>query len=140
MLLLLFFFTLFTVDFIPRYFYSFFVFLNFQVSWIRKRDLHILTAGVLTYTSDERFQVRNQQIKNTIFVFYFPTKHFWISCAWISNISGWKHYQHIFFFGFSTIEICKIDFARKNLKNLKNVLSKHCSVFFFAKKETFFIL
>lgn len=29
----------------------------FQVSWIRKRDLHILTAGVLTYTSDQRFQV-----------------------------------------------------------------------------------
>ncbi|XP_055299069.1 zwei Ig domain protein zig-8-like [Sitodiplosis mosellana] len=28
-----------------------------SVSWIRKRDLHILTAGVLTYTSDERFQV-----------------------------------------------------------------------------------
>lgn len=32
-------------------------FLHLQVSWIRKRDLHILTAGVLTYTSDERFQV-----------------------------------------------------------------------------------
>ncbi|KAK3913961.1 Zwei Ig domain protein zig-8 [Frankliniella fusca] len=29
----------------------------FQVSWIRKRDLHILTAGVLTYTSDQRFTV-----------------------------------------------------------------------------------
>lgn len=28
-----------------------------QVSWIRKRDLHILTAGILTYTSDARFQV-----------------------------------------------------------------------------------
>ncbi|XP_069673548.1 zwei Ig domain protein zig-8-like [Periplaneta americana] len=27
------------------------------VSWIRKRDLHILTAGILTYTSDARFQV-----------------------------------------------------------------------------------
>lgn len=27
-----------------------------QVSWIRKRDLHILTVGVLTYTSDGRFQ------------------------------------------------------------------------------------
>ncbi|XP_044264903.1 zwei Ig domain protein zig-8-like [Tribolium madens] len=27
------------------------------VSWIRKRDLHILTAGILTYTSDQRFQV-----------------------------------------------------------------------------------
>lgn len=28
-----------------------------SVSWIRKRDLHILTAGILTYTSDERFKV-----------------------------------------------------------------------------------
>lgn len=28
-----------------------------SVSFIRKRDLHILTVGVLTYTSDERFQV-----------------------------------------------------------------------------------
>lgn len=29
----------------------------FQVSWIRKRDLHILTAGTAVYTSDQRFQV-----------------------------------------------------------------------------------
>lgn len=28
----------------------------FQVSWIRKRDLHILTVGILTYTNDQRFQ------------------------------------------------------------------------------------
>ncbi|XP_055689954.1 zwei Ig domain protein zig-8-like isoform X1 [Lutzomyia longipalpis] len=28
-----------------------------DVSWIRKRDLHILTAGRLTYTSDQRFQI-----------------------------------------------------------------------------------
>ncbi|XP_014103740.1 zwei Ig domain protein zig-8 [Bactrocera oleae] len=28
-----------------------------DVSWIRKRDLHILTAGSTTYTSDQRFQV-----------------------------------------------------------------------------------
>ncbi|XP_043524134.1 limbic system-associated membrane protein-like [Frieseomelitta varia] len=26
------------------------------VSWIRKRDLHILTVGILTYTTDQRFQ------------------------------------------------------------------------------------
>ncbi|XP_076624931.1 protein amalgam isoform X1 [Colletes latitarsis] len=26
------------------------------VSWIRQRDLHILTIGILTYTSDQRFQ------------------------------------------------------------------------------------
>ncbi|KAK5648819.1 hypothetical protein RI129_003711 [Pyrocoelia pectoralis] len=30
---------------------------KYYVSWIRKRDLHILTAGILTYTSDQRFQV-----------------------------------------------------------------------------------
>ena len=29
----------------------------FQVSWIRKRDLHILTFGQLTYTNDARFSV-----------------------------------------------------------------------------------
>ncbi|KAL7026926.1 hypothetical protein ACKWTF_005237 [Chironomus riparius] len=27
------------------------------VSWIRKRDLHILSTGLSTYTSDERFQI-----------------------------------------------------------------------------------
>lgn len=31
-------------------------FLFFQVSWIRKRDLHILTVGILTYTNDQRYQ------------------------------------------------------------------------------------
>ncbi|XP_039276207.1 uncharacterized protein LOC111051744 [Nilaparvata lugens] len=28
-----------------------------SVSWVRRRDWHILTSGVLTYTNDERFQV-----------------------------------------------------------------------------------
>jgi hypothetical protein len=26
------------------------------VSWIRKRDLHIMTIGILTYTNDQRYQ------------------------------------------------------------------------------------
>ncbi|XP_026687536.1 uncharacterized protein LOC103520722 [Diaphorina citri] len=30
---------------------------SFQVSWVRRRDWHILTSGVLTYTNDARFQV-----------------------------------------------------------------------------------
>ncbi|CAL8138204.1 unnamed protein product [Orchesella dallaii] len=30
--------------------------MRLKVSWIRKRDLHILTVGILTYTSDQRFQ------------------------------------------------------------------------------------
>ena len=29
---------------------------NPQVSWVRQRDLHILTAGMFTYTSDKRFR------------------------------------------------------------------------------------
>ncbi|XP_071548054.1 uncharacterized protein [Panulirus ornatus] len=28
-----------------------------DVSWIRQRDLHILTVGIFTYTSDDRFKV-----------------------------------------------------------------------------------
>lgn len=28
----------------------------FQVSWIRHRDIHLLTAGRYTYTSDQRFE------------------------------------------------------------------------------------
>ncbi|KAI4485019.1 hypothetical protein M0802_012855 [Mischocyttarus mexicanus] len=31
--------------------------LKCQVSWMRKRDMHILSAGILMYTSDLRFQV-----------------------------------------------------------------------------------
>ncbi|KAK7083171.1 hypothetical protein SK128_000977 [Halocaridina rubra] len=35
-----------------------------NVSWIRKRDLHILTVGVSTYTSDDRFQVYHPEDSN----------------------------------------------------------------------------
>lgn len=30
-----------------------------QVSWIRHRDIHILTVGSYTYTSDQRFQTNH---------------------------------------------------------------------------------
>lgn len=29
---------------------------DLQVSWIRHRDIHILTVGTYTYTNDQRFQ------------------------------------------------------------------------------------
>lgn len=35
--------------------------ISFQISWIRLRDWHILTTGVLTYTSDSRFQVLHKE-------------------------------------------------------------------------------
>lgn len=28
-----------------------------QVSWVRRRDWHILSSGLFTYTNDERFQI-----------------------------------------------------------------------------------
>ncbi|KAH1006705.1 hypothetical protein HUJ05_007413 [Dendroctonus ponderosae] len=46
---------------------------DFQVSWIRKRDLHILTVGVLTYTSDQRFQIiRTEKSSNWTLQIKFP--------------------------------------------------------------------
>lgn len=32
-----------------------------KVSWVRHRDIHILTAGAYTYTSDQRFQALHRQ-------------------------------------------------------------------------------
>ncbi|PBC34106.1 Cuticle8.6, isoform B [Apis cerana cerana] len=32
-----------------------------RVSWVRHRDIHILTAGAYTYTSDQRFQALHRQ-------------------------------------------------------------------------------
>lgn len=29
-----------------------------QISWVRRRDWHILSSGLFMYTNDERFQVK----------------------------------------------------------------------------------
>lgn len=43
--------------------YIFLFCLSFQVTWIRHRDLHLLTVDKTTYTSDQRFvSVNNPQI------------------------------------------------------------------------------
>lgn len=36
-------------------------FVCFQVSWMRKSDLHILTSSIITYTSDARFSVKHPE-------------------------------------------------------------------------------
>ncbi|XP_076237969.1 zwei Ig domain protein zig-8 isoform X2 [Calliopsis andreniformis] len=36
-------------------------YLTCRVSWVRHRDIHILTAGAYTYTSDQRFQALHRQ-------------------------------------------------------------------------------
>lgn len=46
---------------IHNVFFAYTVLCFVQVSWIRKRDLHILTVGILTYTNDQRFQAMHQE-------------------------------------------------------------------------------
>lgn len=36
----------------------------FQVSWMRKRDLHILTSSIFTYTGDGRFSVKHPEVSD----------------------------------------------------------------------------
>lgn len=43
-----------------------FCFLFLQVSWMRHRDIHLLTVGRYTYTSDQRFSAH-----------HVPMTHFW---------------------------------------------------------------
>ena len=32
-----------------------------KVTWIRRRDWHIITSGILTYTTDDRYQVIHKE-------------------------------------------------------------------------------
>ncbi|CAL4118036.1 unnamed protein product, partial [Meganyctiphanes norvegica] len=47
---------------------------NHDVTWIRKRDLHILTVGVYTYTTDERFKVIHNEGDSNWNLQIFPVK------------------------------------------------------------------
>lgn len=35
--------------------------LIYQVAWVRHRDIHVLTVGTYTYTSDQRFQTTHHK-------------------------------------------------------------------------------
>ncbi|KAI9582587.1 hypothetical protein GQX74_011804 [Glossina fuscipes] len=48
--------------------------MHLSVSWIRKRDLHILTAGSTTYTSDQRFQCQPLKGNFQTFIAHFVFK------------------------------------------------------------------
>lgn len=37
-----------------------FLFVYRQVSWVRHRDIHLLTVGRYTYTSDQRFEAQHK--------------------------------------------------------------------------------
>lgn len=42
------------------------------MSWIRRKDYHLLTVGLATYTGDERYQaihIQNSEVKGIIILF-----------------------------------------------------------------------
>jgi hypothetical protein len=49
------------------------VLLSWQVSWIRRKDYHLLTVGLATYSSDDRFLVEHvRHLQVYIAAFYEP--------------------------------------------------------------------
>lgn len=52
-----------------------FIILFLQVSWIRHRDIHLLTVGRSTYTSDQRFScIHNPQTEEWILQVRYPQR------------------------------------------------------------------
>jgi hypothetical protein len=43
----------------------------FQVSWIRRKDYHLLTVGLTTYSSDDRYQAVHAQHSEVRFIYIF---------------------------------------------------------------------
>lgn len=51
-----------------------YVFLLLQVSWIRRKDYHLLTVGLTSYTVDERYQpvhYQNSEVTIINYSFFF---------------------------------------------------------------------
>ena len=85
---------------------------NFQVSWIRRPDVVILTHGNLVFTSDERFKVKSkiQIIKDFCFCFLFNDYNITIRLILVTyfNVLN-KASQH----SFSQL-ICSLEFKKIN--------------------------
>ncbi|PSN51034.1 hypothetical protein C0J52_26100, partial [Blattella germanica] len=46
-----------------------------QVSWVRHRDIHLLTVGRYTYTSDQRFQsIHSPQTEDWMLQIRYPQR------------------------------------------------------------------
>jgi uncharacterized protein YegL len=46
------------------------VFLMLQISWIRRKDYHLLTVGLTTYSSDDRYQAVHAQHSEVSLITY----------------------------------------------------------------------
>lgn len=69
-----------------------------QVSWVRHRDIHLLTVGRYTYTSDQRFRAINDQqsVENwTLMIKYPQLRDSGIYECQISTTPHISHFIHL---------------------------------------------
>ena len=59
----------------------------FQVSWVRDRDVHILTAGEQTFTSDQRFSAKHNSEDEWVLLIKYVQVLVIIICGSIIAIS-----------------------------------------------------
>ena len=83
----------------------------FQVSWVRDRDVHILTAGEQTFTSDQRFSAKHNSEDEWVLLIKYVQVLVIIICGSIIAIS---------FFRKETLEYMS---ARFQLNHRSHILS-----------------
>ncbi|PRD27732.1 UNVERIFIED_CONTAM: hypothetical protein NCL1_34502 [Trichonephila clavipes] len=70
---------------------------RFQVSWIRRKDLHVLTVGRFTYTSDQRFQTIHLENSDdwTLQVKYPQSKDGGVYECQVSTVPKMSHFVNL---------------------------------------------
>ncbi|KAG7154101.1 Transmembrane and immunoglobulin domain-containing protein 1-like [Homarus americanus] len=68
-----------------------------KVSWVRHRDIHLLTVGAFTYTSDERFSARHAEGSEDwlLMVHYLQERDAGLYECQISTTPPQSHYVHL---------------------------------------------
>lgn len=79
----------------------------FQVSWVRHRDIHLLTVGRYTYTSDQRFEAMHSPHTEewTLRIRYAQRKDSGIYECQISTTPPIGHFVYLTVVGESTMQL-----------------------------------
>lgn len=77
--------------------FFFFLQMLLQVSWVRHRDIHLLTVGRYTYTSDQRFRAIHQpQTEDWMLQIKYPQhRDSGIYECQVSTTPHMSHYIHL---------------------------------------------
>lgn len=97
-----------------------------QVSWVRHRDVHLLTVGRYTYTSDQRFRAIHQPHSEdwTLQIKFIQHRDEGIYECQISSTPHLSHFIHLSVAG----ECYIFNFIMIILLTLSKELTQECSV------------